>query len=283
MNSPAPWLQPGRVWSLWELMEFLVANLDEWVRIVNYFHDIGELSQSDLNLTGTDIGLSGESSRNALIEGNKGAMMILSKWGFKASATWLNRFNGNLLNPCKHAQIVEWCKRTLETIEDDAKVHQFLKIPSDRVDYYESGSTVYRLHSAGKYGKNVPMEIHEACNCYALGQYTACVMHCVRGLEQTIRDFAENLNVPLVDKKGKEKTWNTLSEQIRKKVKTSKPSTAKFRKRYEVRLAALDIFDGMRVDRNEASHAGKHYSQGEAKVFFHHTHSFLEKFAESVT
>ena len=115
-----------------------------------------------------------------------------------------------------------------------------------------------RFSSAG-------FDIEESCKCYALGRYTACVMHLMRVVELGMRALAVELDVP----QGFNPSWDgilkKIGDQLELKRNQRNPDFLVNEAFYDD--AARHIRSYQRA-RNRTQHADKKYTQEEAKRIY---------------
>jgi hypothetical protein len=126
------------------------------------------------------------------------------------------------------------------------------------------------------------IDIEEAVSCYALERNTASVFHSMRVAERGLRGIARELKVKLTDK-GKPVeietgTWGKVLAQIRHKLQAEHQKAATKGREAQLRFYSqvADHCEYMRdIWRNEVSHAGRPYDEGEALGALNRVREFM--------
>jgi len=172
-----------------------------------------------------------------------------------------------------------------QAIEADLEKHLFVQIPPQKVRLIEHmtadwGKICNSIPDADV--KNVKTDVEEAVNSYVFERNTASVFHSMRVAERGLRIVARKLHVKLTDN-GKPKpieraAWGEVVGQIQNKIKIErqKPKGKAQALRLQRLAEAGDHCEYMKdLWRNEVSHAGKFYNEGEALGVLNRVRDFM--------
>jgi hypothetical protein len=114
---------------------------------------------------------------------------------------------------------LEDVRRELEEIQRYIRVDlydpEFVFIPESLTQYCKNDKLFdSETVAVSKRFPKANLEFTSAGNCFAVEEYTACIFHLMRGLEQGLRALAKKVNVPL-PKQYDQKTWGTLIRDIK--------------------------------------------------------------------
>jgi hypothetical protein len=155
----------------------------------------------------------------------------------------------------------------------------FLMIPADRRFAYEQpypifGPDVYAAFPDAR------RDIAAAGRCYALDEWTACVMHCMRALEFGLRWLGGRVKLDALETKGE--NWKNVIDQIEKKVRQmeNEPKSEDKSKRLQFLSEAAAQFRWFKdAWRNDAAHSHSHYDEREGAPLFLHVSDFFRHIA----
>lgn len=155
----------------------------------------------------------------------------------------------------------------------------FLMIPADRRFVYEQptpifGDDVYRAFPKAQ------RDIAAAGRCYALDEWTACVIHLMRALEHGLMWLAERVKLNPEDMKRE--NWKNIIDQIEKKIRDMESEPKSNEKSLKVQFlseAATQFRWFKDAWRNDAAHAHVHYDEREGVPIFLHISDFYRQIA----
>lgn len=169
-----------------------------------------------------------------------------------------------------------------EILEDELRRRVFLFVVPEDANLYRSPLASFSL-TWGAYPSTRP-EIDEACRCYALGRYTACVFHCMAILQSGLYALAgaagATLRYPI-----ELAEWQDVLSAIEKKIEPM---------RNEPRSAARDervkFFSECAVQfryfkdawRNHVAHMRETYDRDQTHSILLHVRDFMEKLSTRV-
>jgi hypothetical protein len=220
--------------------------------------------------------------------------MMLSMLGFTehfcksleldATARRIVRFKGRLEYDISPDDYRSESKILRETIEDEIKaVHCY---------YLTKESVALRSGLEKDWHKTFPafpsaqVDIRSAVNCYATGNYTACVFHLMRVAEYGLRALARERKVSLPRGRPLEwGTWESILAQLDKKIdiianKKAGPARGKALEFYR---GILNQFAAFKDEyRNNVMHTRAHYDAHQAKGALMHVREFMERIAAKI-
>jgi len=169
----------------------------------------------------------------------------------------------------------------------ELKKHKFAYLRSPNDQYFEQdrcfGSEVYDQFQKAR------ADIKDACNCFAVELYTACVFHLMRVAEHGLRVIAKRLRVTVSDNGEhipiKYVDWNKVITMIDNKLKDARKNMAGAKK--EARLNyysdALERCSAMKdLYRNPVSHTRTKYTHGSALDVMERVRNFMQFLARPV-
>lgn len=168
-------------------------------------------------------------------------------------------------------------------INDELTERLFMYVPTEQAKYHNQWA-LFGSEVALKFPK-ANEEIMEAGNCYASGNYTACVFHLMRAVEYGARKMVIALNVQSQLGRPIELCdWGDLIKALDDGVKTlSVGSRTKMHKKttFEFYNHAVAQFRNFKdAWRNNVSHTRKVYQSGQTKDIMDNTRQFMQHLAE---
>lgn len=162
------------------------------------------------------------------------------------------------------------------TVSSELKTRLFLYVPSGRAIYHESNVKLQQkmLTACPEASK----EITRAGNCYAFGEWTACVFHAMRAAELGLRAVAKTLSIQL-NQPLETADWQTLIDQIDLKLKVLKQTTRTAQRDEEIQFysdANIQFHNFKESLRKHVSHARETYEEEQSISVLHRTREFLE-------
>ncbi|MFL6227793.1 MAG: hypothetical protein ACJ741_03330 [Pyrinomonadaceae bacterium] len=174
-------------------------------------------------------------------------------------------------------------------INDELRKRKFMFIPSAEAEYYEHHG-LFGQEVAERFPK-ANREITEAGNCYATGNYTACVFHLMRAVEYGARKLIhalhaqQYLNPP--NRPVELCTWDDLLKAMDKGVADLANGTrTNTRKKvtYEYYSHAVAQFRNFKnAWRNHVAHTRELYLPGQTKDIMDNTRQFMQHLATRLT
>lgn len=155
----------------------------------------------------------------------------------------------------------------------------FLMIPADRRFVYEQPKPIYG-EDVDKAFPDARRDIAAAGRCYALDEWTACVIHLMRALEHALRWLATR--VGLNPEEIKEENWKNVIDRIEKKIKELEQHPKGPSKSENVQFlseAATQFRWFKDAWRNDAAHGKVYYDEREGAPIFLHMSDFFRHIA----
>lgn len=155
----------------------------------------------------------------------------------------------------------------------------FLMIPADRRFVYEQPSPIFGgdVHDAFPEARR---DIAAAGRCYALDEWTACVVHLMRALEPGLLWLADRVKLDSEDMKRE--NWKNIIDQIEKKIRGMESEPKSIEKSVKVQFlskAATQFFWFKDAWRNDAAHGHEHYEERDGAPIFLHVSDFFRHIA----
>lgn len=183
-----------------------------------------------------------------------------------------------------------------ESMQQDCKDYLFLFVPTTEAEYYEQ-STLFDDETKPleeRVSRRFPKankEITAAGNCYATGNYTACVFHLMRAVERGVRALAKDLKLRVG--KGKDCLphpvelcdWGTLARVFREKIdQLPTRKSMKASKLISFYNDSIAHFAAIKDIRNRICHSRQRaYSQYEARSVLDNAEHFMKQIATRLT
>ncbi len=175
--------------SLWFVLIYLAQRLLEINNnIVGMLHDLTEMPVS-MDWTRDRIL---PEVQAAMLKKMKAAHTELGILGLRFTRDGLSRF-AESLDTISRQEAVITVGTVRERFYDELSGIRFLYVEESKLKFYDQqaafGDTVAKNFPSADY------DVQEAANCFALGRYTACVMHSMRVLEAGLDALARALKV----------------------------------------------------------------------------------------
>lgn len=167
---------------------------------------------------------------------------------------------------------------------EELDAHKFFAVYPDRTQFYGTQAQWFSLKIKQKFPE-AARDMRDACQCYALDQWTASVYHSVRVLEMGLRAVAKHLGVTLpkdLDLNG----WKSIEDAIRNKTaELQKQAKTQAESEYLVFLSkcSLDLGDFRNAWRNVVCHGRGHYDQQGALDILTRVRNFMDGVAARAT
>lgn len=272
MNQ-VPWMIPGRLWSLWEMVfEFNVGGLMTLVDAIT----------QNIRVYGSNYGQLSEFHRVPVFQNAVNQAAVNKEIGFPLLSRQFERLASLTENPnsATYSEVVQRLESILETIADELGSHKFLIMDREAQTWFEKspqdffGNEVYSKFPKCRY------DMEESLRCFTFERYTASVGHLTKITESAIRKMAVNILGASECKKRdfSYKSWAILHQDMVKNLKAITVFKSKsHNKKVDQQLLALDRFDTIRRTRNESHHPNEAYSRVEALDYLNHLAAFLRQ------
>ena len=150
-------------------------------------------------------------------------------------------------------------------VTDELESQLFLFVPATRSSCYQADPGMPRFPTAST-------EIVRAGNCYAVGEYTACVFHAMRSAELGLDAVRANLCLPARD--INERSWGNICNDIRGGISGKGKAWPK-QDIYTALLATLvAVKDSWR---NQTMHVASSYDEAQALSILRNTKDFVSR------
>ena len=270
-------LQPGRLWSLWDIMQRFHAN--SFAAAVGLLHRAGAtLAMANQ----AQFGPHPEMDRQVVKD-------TLKEIKPEFSELPLSRVLRDQLERLeKYAETVD-TRDTLamllielnSNIMVELSSAYFLMVPAWRREYYQQRLPLFGNSVATIFAK-ANRDIAAAGRCFALDEWTACVFHLMRVLEHGLRTMGAD--VVLSESEMSNENWKNVIDQIESKIHAmegERKSAEKIEKLKKFSLAAAQFRYFKDAWRNHVSHANETYDEREAITVYTHVKMFMEQLASA--
>lgn len=189
----------------------------------------------------------------------------------------LERFEGKY-GGMNCAQLDTHSRELHDRFMDEIKQILFLRVPSDRVDFYDK-PILFGQPVADGFTEAI-YDISEAGSCFATDRYTACVMHLMRALENSLDAVGLGVGVPQAVVEA-QRSWDGLLKKISSRIDANDLAgdPAWLGKRQFFKDAYSQLFAVKNAWRNPSMHLEKKYDEKDAKRIYNAVKDFMEHVA----
>jgi hypothetical protein len=281
-------LTPNRLFSLWEMIEFLGY---DFISLLLEFDHEGREAYQKVKEYGPCFA-TGEDKRrlNSLLHR---LSVHCERLGFTESNNKIRHFLSRVqLIQSAPFQVIESEISGLRyALLCDLHRNRFTFVPPHRACYFEQedafgvgGSPFKPLAS-----DEINSEIKAASNCLSADLNTAAVFHAIRTAELGMRRLASRLRAPVYREQKRIKiedaTWNEVLLGIKNKVESEKQKP-KSKRRIKSYFRDYEILAGqlnrLKDDRNEVMHTHDEFKASEALGVFERVRDFMQKLAKRI-
>ena len=161
-------------------------------------------------------------------------------------------------------------------ISDALAIHLFFWVPPDRAAFYQQKEPIFGSDFATHFASS-ERDARKAGQCFAFGQYTACVFHVMRVMEIALRAAEGSLQLPPIS----DRNWGALLERWHSKAIVKFPASLPIYTAHEdfykdIRATLCAVKDAWR---NPTMHVERDYEEDEAKEVMTAVRSFARKLA----
>ena len=310
MSTDREVFMPGKLWSLWELINFQVGPLVSLLRTLfeeSYLLD-EKMRYRDLaaSIDRMPPALPGQPPKAELperlykvtdidltrVDGVLNfAEHIIKDMLLTGSENRLARFRMFLADKPVPGRIkLELLKAEIDTLRDAIQDDCRYK----RLHLYRDDKSLVLMRVPGDWAPSytafpsTQKDVTAATDCYALEHYTACVFHLMRAAEIGLRAIAKERKVVLP--KGKPLEWANWGE-IYDAIEKAKTEIAKTKPAGNGKDQALGFYSGALGHlsafkdqyRNIASHVRKDFEEWEAQIALNHVRDFMNGLPPLIT
>lgn len=297
LDSPrTPWETPDRRWNLLAMLR-----LGVWP-LVNYTHELTLLSEDLKTRRRADqaspVSSSGElTTRGAFASQDRQNFRLLvdsfGPWlkalGLTASLDRLDRLS-RILGPeheddefGRSDEVLHNVEVFLQILEDELKRHEFIYLTPAEARQYDDPLAPFA--KTLKAFPSAAADIADASRCGALGQATACVVHCMGILQSGLYALASDLGVTFPWSIELE-NWKNIIDQVEKRIATlgsGAKSTEKDQRLKFYSEAASQFRYFKDAWRNHVCHLRERYDAHQATSIFLHVTDFMETLSARLT
>jgi hypothetical protein len=261
------WGGSRRLWSLWGMISFGVSE------IVWLSRECGRLA----NVLG---GLHDDLNQFRSEEQKKIDAGIFGAWGSAFAHIGLQMcalHASRIKEQCEtntaltHQDMAGMVHELINRIEDECSKIWFLQFTGDETRLINPNAPLFGNEIEDKI-PSLSEDISEAGKCLGFSRSTAAVFHLMRVMESSVQKLGDILGIPLVD----EKNWQTILDQINKKVKAM--GTTPQAKQYA--SISAHLYNVKLAWRNETMHPKSTYTAEEASAIFAAVRGYMKEFIQ---
>lgn len=274
----APGFEPGRLWSLWEMLEFKAGAFYVAISILKTVQATIEMGAKYGAPDATDA-LPDNIKANGLRD-LKTLLAELIVLDAKMAALSTGRLIERMEKTGASITLptfAEGIKDIDYRLRDELSFISVFVLPADKAKLYKSREPLFGSEFAAKF-PSAQYDIDEAGKCLALGRSTASVFHLMRAMEAGLASLAAELGV------SAEENWNKTLNQFDAALKklqealkqnsAAKPTDWKDKESFYSEASAL-LRNVKNACRNDVSHIGKKYTEEEAQRILSATQDWL--------
>ena len=269
-SSAAPWDGSYRLWSLWDMFNFIFP---KWHRLLDDLGILIRVSRSnmredpaksaaamvDCTNNAKDLVQLAEELNSALNSAHlAAAARRLKYWATQDDREW--------------SELNTRARALRDVIETELGQYIYYRYPKEKGFKFISWQTDWKDTIASFPG--VKRNIFCATDCYALEHNDACVFHCMLILERGLRALANGVGLTFDVQQ-----WNTIIDQIEKKIREVNQSLSKGTPKNErmqfLSEVAKEFYYFKDGWRNYVSHGRGDYDEHQAASVLEHTRAFM--------
>jgi hypothetical protein len=265
---------PGRLWSLWEIME-----KTDITNLLNIAKECGRIT-SFVSNTPQSFSI-GEETKVTYQQQLSLVQNDFLKMEFPSCAAQIQRIFARLNGELDSKTISSMLEELFNRLIDDAASRYFVVVRSENVHLMKPPKPPFGLAFQSKY-PSAQFELEETMKCMALERSTAAVFHMMRMMEIAIRAVSRCLQIPDPVKPA-EKNWGKILDKIWKEGIEKKWPTANDRAigdgaTFEALHASLDAVKN--PWRNSTMHVDNKYLPDESHDIYAAVRGFMKKLAD---
>lgn len=153
---------------------------------------------------------------------------------------------------------------------DELKNQLFLFVPAERSYLYKAVPNLIGFPSA-------EVEMIHSGNCFALGEYTACVFHAMRAVEVGLDAVRANLG--LSTRNVNERSWGNICNDIKTGISAKGRAWIKFDEYTAIYATLVSLKDAWR---NQTMHVAATYDDKEARMILENTRHFIARLSNNM-
>jgi hypothetical protein len=214
------------------------------------------------------VGAEVEKSLRSLID------ILASRMTFPSVAAQTRRISQSIEKGKSSGEIASEVRQLRLRLIDELNEREFLYIPPARVSFYTQ--TMLFGQEVNDRFPSALDDIECAGKCLALGEGTACVLHCMRVMEVGLKALAASLNIPYAP------SWEGYLTQINARIAAKRKTKGVKWKRDEKYYSNVsgDLLTVKQAWRNPTMHVGRKYSVEEAEEIFKAVRTFMKALAK---
>lgn len=287
----APWeAEPYRLWSLWDMVRFYNATFmtawGDFNRNLALLWTEGDKAIPEFETA--FLGLLAEVTENRVpLSAGTAEQFKLLKMQLdlrdKSSDDQLQYYDGT----CSHTvtALAVIARSLLNGVLSDLTNHAFLRIPPSRKWLYLQKTPPFGEKVANKFPESA-RDIAAAARCLALDEWTACVFHLMRALEQPLHALAARVQVTFpkpIEFENWKNIIDKIDSEIAKETKRLEGTSASHERNELLRMygeASLQMRHFKNAWRNDAAHGREHYDEREGDRVYEAVKGFMQMMAD---
>lgn len=279
-RDPANQWSPGKLWSLWALLEL---NAQNFVSSLSHLQDLEPLS--DINPVFVVGGGKTEGTAvfwlNLLKPQLEALGLRLTIKKLESMLSLLSRKDGSEIRERESEIVARLFKKSMDELKsrlhDEIEDRKVYCLSAEDADYLHEPEIAFGTEVADKFPDAV-FDIEEASKLFAFERGTAIVFHLMRAMEVAVRVVGEKLNVTLLDRDDRYLEWGKLLANMKTPIEVMQNGAEK-----EKWSAAHNLlFHVKQAWRNPTMHPNQKYTMEEAKDIYGAVKAFMKHLASLV-
>ena len=190
-----------------------------------------------------------------------------------------NRYDTNMISDLA----TDMVHLSIKALEEGDKL-MLLPVDSGNIEFYKNNSLFG--HNIATKIPDAQKDLTEAGTCYALGCYTACVLHLMRALEGALKTYANILKTRLsiAFTYQPTDTMGQIAGKLYEYARDKMPRTTQAEIDFQISVNAIAVqFQAItKALRNPAMHTGEFFSKDQASQVFSGTRFLMDELADII-
>ncbi len=180
-------------------------------------------------------------------------------------------YGGNL-TAAQLAPLISEMGRLVSSVHDELEARLLFVVEPGQAEYYSDAKPLFG-EAVNDAFPSASQEISDAGKCRALGRWTACVIHLMRGLEPALNALAKHFDIE------PDQNWNTALNQIDEKLKAIRKSTSGAEAEQWASEASAHLRVVKNAWRNHAAHGRARYDKEQAVAIYDNVRPLMQSLA----
>jgi len=262
--------------SLWEIMEKLGPWAFRATRLIDDLNELEAVFEAEIKKKGKDFNVPDHRLEAIGKSIGRQSIDLVDGLSLRFSTKAAAELHYLEVTRVPASEVIRLLRNVRETVIHELRMMCFLPATPDMMDYW---------HESRPFGDAVACafeecaeDVSEACNCFSVECYTACVFHLGRAMERATSRLARRMRVGKPDD-----DWQGNLKAINKALEAMPYGTKKERlKRAPYAEAAGFSFQFKEAWRNPTAHPKRTYTRQEALDVMNGARAFMDAMAKKI-